>query len=204
MLSTFTVTNTSDSGAGGLRQAIISSDGVSGPARINFNIPGGGVQTINLLSALPAITRPVVLDGTTEPDSFGGPVIQVDGTNAGSTAVGLTLTAAASGSTIKGLAITDFSGGGLLVSGAANVSLAIDDIGLVMNIIGGAAHGNYGFGVELASGANHDLLSGDVISGQNGVGVVLTGSTTKITRSKARISAQTPSARAVLGTSSAW
>ncbi|MGC8638496.1 MAG: hypothetical protein ACP5XB_01310 [Isosphaeraceae bacterium] len=40
----------SRSGAGSLRQAIISSDAVKGPNAINFNIPGSGVHTINLLS----------------------------------------------------------------------------------------------------------------------------------------------------------
>ena len=39
-------------------------------------------------------------------------------------------------------------------------------------------HGNTGFGVELENGANHDLVIGDVISGQTGNGVVLTGSAT--------------------------
>src|SRR6516165_1149231 len=69
MLSTFTVTNIDDSGTGSLRQAIIGSDAAKGPNAINFNIPGGGLHTINLLSALPTITQPVTIDGTTEPGS---------------------------------------------------------------------------------------------------------------------------------------
>jgi hypothetical protein len=44
MLSTFTVTNTNDSGAGSLRQAIINSDAVNGPNTITFSIPGGGAR----------------------------------------------------------------------------------------------------------------------------------------------------------------
>ena len=54
-----------------------------GPNAINFNIPGSGMQTINLLSALPTISQPVTIDGTTEPNSGGKPVIQIDGTKAG-------------------------------------------------------------------------------------------------------------------------
>ena len=46
MLSALTVTNTNDSGAGSLRQAIISSNAAKGPNAINFNIPGSGVQSI--------------------------------------------------------------------------------------------------------------------------------------------------------------
>jgi hypothetical protein len=57
MLWTFTVTNTLHSGTGSLRQAIINSDAATGPNTINFNISGSGVHTINLLSALPTITR---------------------------------------------------------------------------------------------------------------------------------------------------
>jgi titin len=178
MLSTFTVTNINDSGTGSLRQAIIGSDAAKGPNAINFNIPGGGLHTINLLSALPTITQPVTIDGTTEPGSGGQPVIQVDGTKAGSGAVGLDLTAAASGSTLTGLAVTDFSGGGVLLNGAANVTLNVDDVGLVNLSTGAVAHGNSAFGVELAGGANHDTLSNDVISGNNADGVVLTGSGT--------------------------
>ncbi len=178
MLSTFTVTNTNDSGTGSLRHAIVSSNGTKGPNAIHFNITGTGVQTINLLSALPTITQPVTIDGTTEPNSGGKPVIRIDGTKAGTGVVGLDLTSAASGSTIKGLAVTDFSGGGVLLNGAANVTITVDDVGLVNLSTGAVAHGNSGFGVELENGANHDTLSSDVISGNNADGVVLTGSGT--------------------------
>ena len=136
------------------------------------------MQTINLLSALPTITQPVTIDGTTEPGSSGKPVIQIDGTKAGSGAIGLDLTSAASGSTIKGLAVTDFAGGGVLLNGASNVTLTVDDIGLVNLSTGAVGHGNSGFGVELENRANHDTLTSDVISGNNADGIVLTGSGT--------------------------
>ncbi len=61
------VTNTSNAGAGSLRQAILDSNADTGDRdTIVFNIPGSGVQTITLLSALPQITQPVVIDGTTQ------------------------------------------------------------------------------------------------------------------------------------------
>src|SRR5689334_2878774 len=71
LLAVLTVTNTFDSGAGSLRQALLdrSLDGNT-PDTINFNIPGSGVQTITPLTALPSITAaggPLVLDGTTQP-----------------------------------------------------------------------------------------------------------------------------------------
>jgi len=176
LLSTFSVTNTLDSGS--LRAAIISSNATKGPNSISFNIPGTGVHMISLLSALPALAQPVTIDGTTEPGSGGLPGIQIDGATAGSGVVGLNLTFAASNSTIKGLSVTDFSGGGILVDAASNVSITGDDIGLVPLTAGVAVHGNSGFGVELEGGANHNTLNGDVVSGQSGNGVVLLGAGT--------------------------
>src|SRR5205823_6653673 len=67
---TFTVTTTADSGPGSLRQAILDANALfdSGDT-IAFNIPGGGVQTITLASALPAIIDPVTIDGYTQPEA---------------------------------------------------------------------------------------------------------------------------------------
>src|SRR5438132_7471692 len=45
--STFTVTNTNDSGPGSLRQAILSANVNPGLDSITFNIPGSGVRTIS-------------------------------------------------------------------------------------------------------------------------------------------------------------
>jgi len=67
--ATFTVTNAGDSGAGSLRQAILDANANIGNDTIVFNIPGTGVHTIVLASALPAITQPVTLDGYTQPGS---------------------------------------------------------------------------------------------------------------------------------------
>ena len=65
-----TVMNTNDSGTGSLRQAIMDSNSSVGVAdTIKFSIPGSGVQSITLLSALPAVSDPVVIDGYTQPGS---------------------------------------------------------------------------------------------------------------------------------------
>jgi hypothetical protein len=50
--ATLVVTNTSASGPGSLRQAVL--DATNGMDTIVFQIPGGGVHTIALTSALPA------------------------------------------------------------------------------------------------------------------------------------------------------
>ena len=65
--ATLTVINANDNGAGSLRQAILDANLDSGLDTIVFQIPGGGVHTIAVLSALPTIAFPVVIDGTSQP-----------------------------------------------------------------------------------------------------------------------------------------
>src|SRR6185312_13238884 len=67
--ATFTVFNTNDTGEGSLRQAISAANANQGAATIDFKIPGAGVQTIEPLSPLPAITNPVTIDGYSQPGS---------------------------------------------------------------------------------------------------------------------------------------
>ena len=67
--ATLTVINTNDSGVGSLRQAIIDANTASGADLINFNIPGSGVRTINLMSPLPSITEALTIDGYSQPGS---------------------------------------------------------------------------------------------------------------------------------------
>ena len=66
--ATFTVTNTNDSGAGSLRQAIIDANSNSNPADIdviNFSVAG----TIGLVTELPVISQPVTINGYSAPGS---------------------------------------------------------------------------------------------------------------------------------------
>ena len=63
VLSTFLVTNTNDSGAGSLRDAITRVNADTGNQNsdiVNFQIQGTGPFTINLASELPAITHPIL------------------------------------------------------------------------------------------------------------------------------------------------
>jgi parallel beta-helix repeat protein len=99
------VTTSADSGAGSLREAIMTANTQTGPTTIDFAI-GSGEQTIALLSVLPAITSPVVLDGTTQPGFSGTPLIVITGNpplGSGTLANGLDVQA--NGSTIMGLCI---------------------------------------------------------------------------------------------------
>src|SRR5271165_1943106 len=70
LLATLMVTNTSDSGTGSLRQAIIDANNTTtnpGQNTIDFAIASSGVQTIAPASPLPTITNPagVIIDATT-------------------------------------------------------------------------------------------------------------------------------------------
>ncbi|HSW25437.1 MAG TPA: DUF4347 domain-containing protein, partial [Burkholderiaceae bacterium] len=122
LLASFTVTNTNDSGAGSLRQAIIDANALAGADTITFNIGGGGVHTINLASSLPAITDAVTLDATTQAGyAAGAPVIVLEGGAASANANGITLQA--SNSTIRGLQIQGFVNGS---SGVTGVAILLD------------------------------------------------------------------------------
>src|SRR5438309_10287292 len=86
LLATFTVVNTLDnSNPGSLRRAILDANATTGLDTIAFSI-GSGTKTIALTSALPPVTDPVVIDGTTQPGFAGDPLIVVSGTGAGATA----------------------------------------------------------------------------------------------------------------------
>lgn len=62
------VTSSADSGPGTLRQALTdaAANGNSVTDNITFNLPAGQ-QTISVLTALPAITSSVIIDGSTQP-----------------------------------------------------------------------------------------------------------------------------------------
>ena len=59
--TTFTVSNTNDSGSGSLRQAILDSNSTSGSNIITFDIGSGSLAQITPNSPLPPITGPSVL-----------------------------------------------------------------------------------------------------------------------------------------------
>jgi titin len=148
LFSGFSVTNTNDTGPGSLRQAILDANAHKGADTIVFNIDGGGVQTIRPASALPAVTASVVIDGTTQPGFTGTPLIELDGSNAG-TANGLRITAGRS--TVKGLVINRFSQNGILLQTKGQNIIQGNYIGT--DATGTLGLGN-GLGVDITSAFN--------------------------------------------------
>ena len=162
---TFTVTNTNDSGAGSLRQAMLDANNLCNPPfshSIRFNIPGGGVKTISPTSALPTITCPMIIDGTTQPGYAGAPLIELNGLDAaGDFVTGLRCRAPV---TIRGLVINRFiQGFGIyLDTGSSGSVITGNYIGT--NAAGNAPLGNQS-GIRLTGVTGGDEISNITIGG---------------------------------------
>jgi hypothetical protein len=174
-LSTFLVTNTNDAGPGSLRQAILNANAQTGLNRIAFDIGSGGMQIIQPASALPAITNPVIVDGTTEPGYAGEPLITLSGAQAGSGSNGITIEAG--NSTVEGLVIDYFSGSGIVLDSNGGNVLRGNYIGT--DASGTLAAGN-GTGITVAGSSGNQIggtmaHSRNLISGNLGNGIVLYG-----------------------------
>ena len=168
----FLVTNTADSGLGSLRQAIINANASTGTDTISFAIGGTGPFTIALASALPAITDPVVLDGTTQAGFSGTPVIILSGAGLSGTPDGLSFSPTANASTIRGLKIINFAGAGLRLQSSNDVVQG--------NVIGESGSPN---GQGVAVTGNNNTIGGSGVSASNiitsniGAGVTVSGGT---------------------------
>ena len=185
--TTFTVTNTNDSGAGSLRQAILDANANAGLDTIAFNVSGagcdgGGVCTITPASQLPVISSPVFIDGYTQPGSAANTnaqgalntVLKVVLSGAASHSVGLQLSTGADGSTIRGLVVNGgwdygisflFAGTGGSVRGCF---IGTDVAGTA--VVGPNIRGiDVQYGSDLTAGgpapADRNLISGNAQSG---------------------------------------
>lgn len=122
------VTNTNDSGAGSLRQALLNAQLRPGADTINFAIAGGADQTIQLGSDLPAIREPVTINACTQSGadcSVSNPATRIKLLGNGfSTAEGLSFLDGADASEVRGLAIGGFTYGGIVVRGGQNYTFS--------------------------------------------------------------------------------
>jgi hypothetical protein len=172
LLSTYTVTNANDSGAGSLRQAITDANKSGGADVIKFKI-GSGAKTISPTRELPGIKYPVTIDGASQPGFHGKPLIELSG---GKTSAGYGLKVTGSGTTIKGLRITDWKAAGILLYNTGGSNKVVGNwIGLDSN--GTGAEGNKKHGI-MVQGPNN-VIGGtsaadrNVISGNGDAGVFL-------------------------------
>ncbi|HWS90718.1 MAG TPA: Calx-beta domain-containing protein [Pyrinomonadaceae bacterium] len=167
--ATFVVTNTNDSGAGSLRQAVIDANANPGLDTITFQI-GTGPQTIRLLSRLPNLTDPVVIDGATQPGYAGAPIVELDGSSA---ADGSGLALLGGDSTVRGLVIRSFSGHGIFTNvKGGNV---VEGCYIGTDMTGTLDRGNGIDGIFVPNSNNRiggtTPAQRNVISGNNGYGI---------------------------------
>jgi CSLREA domain-containing protein len=140
-----------------LREAIISAntDTDSGPvagecdvpdaSTIWFVIQGAGPHTIAVGSSLPNVEADgITIDGTSEPDYDGDPVVVIDGTAIGSSNPGLNLKG--DDLVVRGLEIRSFTGAGIATAFTSSGTLVEDNLS--------TNNGTSGGGIDL-NGNNH-------------------------------------------------
>lgn len=153
--ATFTVTNTNDSGPGSYRQALIDANNNPGIDTITFE-GDAGLQIIRPETPLPTVTDPAFIGGPQ--DSSGAPMIELDGSNAGSSANGLTITAG--NSVVKGLAIGNFNGHAISLQQGGNNMIMNNYLGTDATCT--ENRGNTGEGVNI-QGSNDNTVMGNTI-----------------------------------------
>lgn len=154
-----------------LREAINAANTNPGPDTINFSIPGVGARVINA-SPMPALTGAgTTINGTSQPGYAGAPIVEVTGDGPES-APGFRVYAA--DITIRGLAITEWSPGGIIVEGAAVTNVIIEDnyIGLRTDGTTPLANASIG-GVGVFGGAAGTQIRDNVISANVDDGIIL-------------------------------
>jgi IPT/TIG domain-containing protein/S-layer family protein len=175
--ATFTVTNTSDSGAGSLRQAILDANASAGADTIVFNIPGPGPYVITPLPpGLPAMLGPTTVDGTTQPGYAGTPIIEL----ANFSGAGLKLQGGSS--TVRGILVRGMNTG----IGVESSDNHVEGCYVGTDLTGTVAAGN-GTGVSVQAGANGNTIGGpsagqsNLISG-NSTGIALVNNADNVVR----------------------
>jgi hypothetical protein len=180
--ATFTVTNTSDSGAGSLRTAITSANAAAGNI-VAFNIPTTdpgynattGVFTIQVLSLLPAVQNMnITIDGTTQATSVGntnpdGPEICIRGN--GVLEYGICFPT--SGNIVKGISFNGFQCGVLIYRAVSIIACnnnVVDECYFGVNYNGTAADPN-DIGVAIYDNATNNTIKNSLLSGNIYAGV---------------------------------
>ncbi len=140
------VSNTNDSGAGSLRQAIANARLTPGADIITFALTNPALKTITLLTALDALNGDITIDGGTSGVILSG-LSAAAGTNG--------LAIAGNNNVVKGITVTGFTGNGILVEGNNNT-------------IGGTVAGNGNsvnankLGVYVKSGTGNQILGNNI------------------------------------------
>jgi CSLREA domain-containing protein len=136
-----------------LREAISAANARpngSTPDRIQFNLPGNAPYTIYLSSTLPAMSSPVIIDGSTQP----GGALSIDGSTAAPGSDCFLITS--SGSTLQALTIRSCPAAGIRVQGGTGNALRRNSI-----------YDNGALGIDLGTDRVTPNDSGDADTGPN-------------------------------------
>ncbi|HWB13392.1 MAG TPA: MBG domain-containing protein [Pirellulales bacterium] len=171
IVNTGSDTPDADCGLFTLRQAIVAANAHPGQDVIDFDLPNSD-RVIQPQSALPAITDPVIIDGTSQPGYQGLPLVEIDGSQAGAGADGLHITGG--GSIVRGLAIHSFSGSGVELSGPGGNTIEGNFLGTDvtgtsgMPDLGGGAFVNGAAGGDVfINGSPDNLIGGTTAAARN-------------------------------------
>jgi len=154
-----------------LRAAIEEANAFAGQDTVNFNIPVNAVKTIKPSKELPTIYDQVTINGYTQPGASPNTSansdnavlkIELDGTNAGGDANGISLGAGSSNSVVKGLVINRFKGYSG-VSPSSGTKVQGNFIGTKKNGTGALGNGNHGVAIATS---NH-TVGGDEAAAAN-------------------------------------
>ena len=151
-----------------LRAGIEEANATPALDTIAFAI-ASGTQRILVPTRLPAITRPVVIDATTQPEYAGSPIIELRGSLVADDGLHIT----GGGSTVRAVVINGFGGNGVRISGLGGNVLEGNYIGI--DVAGTAAVRNIAAGVRVESPGNRiggtQIAQRNVISGNGGLGI---------------------------------
>lgn len=177
--SGFVVTNTNDSGAGSLRQAMLDANAQPGVDVIAFDIPAVFPAEIIPLTSLPVITEEVVIDGQTQRGASAntlavGNDAEIEIIINGSTASGVGINLGSTTSTVRGLSVVNWQWGIESSSGTIEgnfIGVEPDGVTPAANTIAGVYVGNSN-GVLVGTDGDGvgDFGERNLISGnQNGI-----------------------------------
>ena len=148
-----------------LREAMLEANASVGTVEsIDFSV-GSGEITIQPTSALPTISDPVIIDGFSQPGVWVNtepPHVEIDGTLAGASVNGLTVTAGSS--VIQGLVINRFTRAGIRLETAGGNIIQGNYIGT--DLAGTADRGNVSLGIEVFESANNTIGGTGLVAGQ--------------------------------------
>jgi hypothetical protein len=190
-LATRVVTNTNDSGAGSLRDAITQSNANNMPTAITFNLGSACPYKISPITALPAITAPIAFKGYSQAGAIPNDLdtgndaalcVILDGSAHG-LSDGLVVSSAAADTVsvaIDGLAFSGFSHGAITLSGGSYHSVTGSRVG---GAVGGVALDPVANGIIIGPGVSGVEIGGDpvltlmnVLGSATGSAIVMDGS----------------------------